>query len=464
MKLNKILNKNFCNDSRLLKKGDVFFDFLGNKKKINPYLKTIIKKKPYLIVSNSKLNVKNKVLIKKNVKFFFFKLIHEKYKKKLPKNLVAVTGTNGKTSIAHFFYQIHNLLKIKCGMIGTLGFHGHKVFKKNNLTTPDSLQIYKHLSIFKKEGIQNVIIEASSHGLDQNRLNKMKFRTAVFTNFTQDHLDYHKTMDSYLNSKLILFKKHLKKDSTIIFNKQIFDLIKKKINLKNYRILGLDDNQKIFKIISIKSQKDQTLLKVNFRNKIYITNLHLVGKIQILNLMQAVLCCLSIGISFIKIIKILKNIKPVFGRLNIFRKKNKLVVLDYAHTPDGIKKVIETLKSHYNNFKINIVFGCGGQRDVSKRAKMGKIANDNCNKIYITDDNPRNENPTKIRKQIKKFCKKAMEIGNRRLAIKTAIKKLKKDELLIVAGKGHENYQIINGTKKPFSDYLTIKNFLKIYE
>ena len=451
MKNSKVIEKNLCYDSRKLKKNEIFFDFISNKQKDNPYLKKVIEKKPYLIVSQKKINYKN-IFIVKNIKNFYFSLIKKKYKN-IPKNLYAVTGTNGKTSVAGFFCQINDLNKLSCGNIGTLGYYLKKYIKKNNLTTPDNLDIFKFLNFIKKKKINRAIIEASSHGLHQGRLSYLKFNSVVFTNFSRDHLDYHKSMKSYLNAKLILFKKNLKANSNIICDNNIAKLIRNKVKKKYKFVLQSKNNS--FKIIGFKPHGSKTKLKINCNNNIYNIIVNLIGEFQIKNLYHAIMLSVSSGISINKIINVLPKIKPIEGRLNILKNKNKIVCLDYAHTPDGLEKVITTLKSHFKK-RVNIVFGCGGNRDKGKREKMGKIVNKLCKKIIVTDDNPRDENPKDITKQIFKFIDKGLVINNRKLAIKKAIQKIGHNEVLLVAGKGHENYQIIKGKKFHFSDYEEI--------
>ena len=460
MNINQIIKKNFCVDSRILKKGDIFFDFLSSSKKINPYFENIIKKKPRLILSSRKLNYPN-LIITKNVRSAYLSLIKKKYQN-IPNNLFAVTGTNGKTSVANFFYQLHILNKKSCANIGTLGYFYNKKIKKNNLTTPSNLDIFNFLGFINKKKINTVILEASSHGLDQGRLDGLKFKGIVFTNFTQDHLDYHKSMNSYLKAKLKIFNQNALKKTQVICNDDIKKLlIKNKISKKNFKYV-LDDKIKYpLKIISIKPNKNKSSVKINFKNNIYIFNIDLVGEFQIINLFQSIVLALSSGLKANEVFRVLKKIKPIKGRLNIVQSSEKIICLDYAHTPDGLKKVIETLKNHFNK-NVNIVFGCGGNRDKRKRKKMGQVANKLCNKVIITNDNPRNENPIKITEQIAKYVKKAKIIHNRKLAINKGINITKKNEILLVAGKGHENYQIFKNKKIYFSDLKEIKNNLRI--
>ena len=459
MKIENILKKkNFCSDSRLLKKNDIFFDFLSSSKKINPYIKNIIDKSPSLIISSRPLDYKN-VLLRKNVKKFYFSSIKKKYQN-ITKNIYAVTGTNGKTSVANFFYQLNILNKIPCANIGTLGYFYNNKLKKNNLTTPDNLNLFKFLDFIKRKGINKVILEASSHGLAQGRLDGLKFKSVVFTNFSQDHLDYHKSMQSYFNAKLILFKKNLLKNSNIICDDYLAQrLFKKKISKKKFNFI-LQNKKKIpFKIVCSKPVNTNTKIKINYKNKIYSFNLNIVGDFQIKNLYQAIVLSLLSGLDKNKILKVLPKIRPIKGRLNIIKNRHKIICIDYAHTPDGLEKVIKTLKNHFKK-NVNIVFGCGGNRDIGKRFKMGQVVNKYCKQVIITDDNPRNENPKQITKQIFQSARRGQIIQNRKMAIKTGIKITKKNEILLIAGKGHENYQIFKNRKIFFSDFEVVSNNL----
>ena len=453
MKISEILEKNFCYDSRVLKKNDVFFDFLSDSKSNNPYLKSVIQKKPFLIITKKKINYK-KILIVNDIKKIYFSLIKKKFRN-IPQNLYAVTGTNGKTSVASFFFQIYRLNNLSCANIGTLGYYANDHHNQNNLTTPDNYDIFKFLNFVKKKKINSTIIEASSHGLHQGRLNGLKFKGVVFTNFSHDHLDYHKSMKSYFNSKLILFKKNLAKGSKIICNNKIAKKLNQFSSKKKYNFILQKKNKDIIKIILSKPQGSKTKVKINYNNTIFNYSLNLIGTFQLENLYNAIMLSVSSGLKIKQVFKVLPKVKPIKGRLNVFTKHNKTICLDYAHTPDGLKKVIITLKNHFKK-KVNIVFGCGGNRDKGKRIKMGKIVKKLCNKIIITNDNPRFENPVEINKQIYNSIKRGLIISNRKLAISKGIKNLAYNEVLLIAGKGHENYQIINDKKIYFSDHEEI--------
>ncbi len=311
-----------------------------------------------------------------------------------------------------------------------------------------------------------MILEASSHGLKQNRLDGLKFNLGIFTNLSRDHLDYHKTFKDYFDSKLILFRKLMKKKSNIIFDedlniaKKIKDISKK----KNLNILSIGSNNSNLKIIDHKFINLEQKIKFLYKNKIYNFSTKLIGKVQINNLLMSILAASKSNIALKKILNSIKKIKPVPGRFEKVGnlKNNSIVILDYAHTPDALKVCLKNLKNQFKLRKINLVFGCGGERDKPKRKIMGRIANNYSNKVYLTDDNPRNENPKKIRNEIKSQIKrkKLVEIASRELAIKTAIKNIKSDEILVVAGKGHEKYQEYK-KKKYFSDKDCILKSIK---
>ena len=462
--MQKLINRKNCSsDSRSLKKGEVFFDLGSSKNQYGKYFYNALKKKPLAVITqklNTSGNLSSKIYSVSNVKSFYKKSIFQKYKK-TPRYKVAVTGTNGKTSIAYFYYKILNLLNYKVGSVGTLGIFENNKKNKNNLTTPSFLDNHKIFNSFYKKKINHSIIEASSHGLKQARLELIDFHCGIFTNLTHDHLDYHLTMKDYLNSKMILFKKLVKKNGFVIANTDVaeFSLLQKIAKEKKLKILSYGTNGNTIKIISVKVINNLTQLKINVSGKIYILKLQLIGNFQIENFLSAILACFSCGIAFEKIFSISYKITNPPGRMQFIKQDKKLIIIDYAHTPDALQKTILEIKSFFKR-KVNLVFGCGGNRDRVKRKAMGKIAQKLCNKIYITDDNPRYEDPKKIRNQIKAACPSGSVIAPRNLAIKKAIESLK-NEILLIAGKGHENYQIIKNKKISFSDYACAKKYLR---
>ena len=436
-------------NSKYIKKNYIFFAIKGNKLNGENFIKEAINKGASVIIASKKCKFVSKdipIIKTSNIRHLLSELSSKFYKLK-PKNIIAVTGTNGKTSVADLFYQILSINNISVASIGTLGikFDGKTI--KTNLTSPDTLSLHKNLQMLKKKKIDNVIIESSSHGLDQKRLHHIKFKGAVFTNFSQDHLDYHKNMKSYLNAKLILFREILKRKSTVISDKKIgpFFLLKKIANKKNLRILDISKELKKIKIKKLG-------FKDNFKMK---------------NLAMAIKAAKLAGLRENVIYKSLKKIRDVSGRLELVQKYSNgtRVFIDYAHTPDALSKTLESLRSSYGK-NISLVFGCGGDRDKKKRALMAKIADKYCKKIYVTDDNPRNENPKKIRSEILKNIKdkknkKVFNIGNRRIAITRAVQNAEHQEIILVAGKGHEDQQIYKNKIIKISDKKII-NKIKV--
>ena len=386
------------------------------------------------------------------------------------KNLLAVTGTNGKTSVVSYVHQILSIIGKSNATIGTLGIRSSKKLpqklisiKPKMCTTPDYNSFNKILDGFSSLSIDNVIFEASSHGLHQGRLGNIKVKAAGFTSFSQDHLGYHKTMKNYLNTKLFLFTNHLIKDGLVVINSDTlyFNFIEKFLcsHKIRYKTVGRKGELKI-----IKCSKDIKGINVRFiyNQKEYIFNTNIVGSFQAINILIAACLIQEIGINFDKVIETFDKLIPPPGRLE--RVTNLLhnyhVFVDYAHNPEALKKSLQELKFLKKNGRLIVIFGCGGGSHKSQRYYMGKIAANIADKVIITDDNPRDEDAKKIREEILLGAVGANEISDRREAIKTAISDLKKDDILLVAGKGHEDYQIIGNKSFYFSDLKVVKEYL----
>ena len=431
-------------NSNYVKKNFIFFAIKGNKFNGENYINEAIYKGAKVIIcsKNCRIKIKNKniIIIKTKDVRNLLSLVSSKFYKLKPKNIIAVTGTNGKTSVADTFLQLLSINKISAASIGTLGVKYNNKVIKTDLTSPDTITLHRYLEHLKKKKIDNVIIEASSHGLDQQRLHHINIKAAIFTNFSQDHLDYHKTMKSYLDAKLILIRKILNKKSSVISDRSIqpFNLIKK---ITQVRKLKLEDiNEEVKKIKRISSHTN-----IDFKIK---------------NLAMTIKAIKKCGIQNKLIYDSINKLKDVNGRFELIRRfpNNINVFVDYAHTPDALLKTINSLKINYGN-NLSLVFGCGGNRDKKKRPLMAKIANETCEKIYITDDNPRNESPKKIRGELSKNISKdkLFNIGSRKLAIKKAIQNAKSNETILIAGKGHEKKQIYKNKILNISDKEIIK-------
>ncbi|MDB9746627.1 UDP-N-acetylmuramoyl-L-alanyl-D-glutamate--2,6-diaminopimelate ligase [Candidatus Pelagibacter sp.] len=449
-------------NSKQVKKDNIFFAIKGTKFDGNRYITDAIKKGARIIISEKdiKLNNKNIIVLKSNnprklLAETSFKLI-----KKKPKNFIAVTGTNGKSSVADFYYQMLSLNKKNAASIGTIGVQLNNKKNSTENTTFDPIKLRKVINYLGIKKIKNIILEASSHGLKQNRLDGLLFDIGIFTNLSHDHLDYHKNYKDYLNAKLYLFNNLIKKNGTVIADPTIlqFKKIKRLVDKKKLKLLTILNSNTDLELVSHKYENDHQILTVKERNKKkhIRLKLNLIGKIQIKNVLMAILAATRSGLDINYIAKSITKLKPAEGRLEKIGilKNNSKVILDYAHTPAALETILLNIKEQFPQGKIRLVFGCGGDRDKSKRSKMGNVASKLADIIYLTDDNPRSENPKKIRNEIKKGIKtnKMKEISNRKIAISNCIKDLCSGDIAIIAGKGHEKTQDYNGIKFFLSD------------
>ena len=471
-KYHKIYFSGIAFDSRKVKKDNIFFAIKGTKLNGNKYVFDAINRGAKIIISEKHIELGNKNIIflkdnnpRKLLSETSFKLL-----KKNPKYLVGVTGTNGKSSVADFYYQILNLNKKKTASIGTIGIQSNNKKDIVENTTLDPIKLRKVINNLNANRINNIILEASSHGLKQNRLDGLLFNIGIFTNLSHDHLDYHKNFDDYLKSKLYLFNKLIKKDGIAIVDPSIlqFKKIKKIVNKKKIKLLTIYSQNSNLELISHQYENNHQVISIKQKNKkkIIKLQLNLIGKIQIKNLLMAILASIESGLSINSIANTIMKIKPVEGRLEKIGKikNNSKVILDYAHTPEALSTILKNIKEQFPLGKIRLVFGCGGDRDKSKRLKMGKIASKYADKIYLTDDNPRNENPKQIRDDIKKGIKtkNVEEISNRKKAINHCINELCSGDISIIAGKGHEKTQMYNDKKFFLSDRQEILKSIRI--
>ena len=369
--------------------------------------------------------------------------------------LIGITGTNGKTTTAYLIYQMLNKLNIKCAYIGTIGFYHNKTYDEISHTTPDIDDLYEMLEICKNENIEYVVMEVSSHALKQNRIYGLKFDITIFTNFTQDHLDYHETMNDYLESKIKLFEL-LKEKGTAIINSD--DENYKNFILKQNKniLVGLNGDVKINNIVLNHNKTDVEFLY----DKAYYKSLNMVGKYNAYNYLEAVTTLHCIGFNIDKILELDITAPP--GRMELIKYKNNSIFIDYAHTPDAFTNVLNCVNELKVN-KIITIFGCGGNRDSSKRKIMGDIATKISDYVIITDDNPRNEDGDLIIKDIISGIEKNNYevIRKRKEAIKKGVELLTDNDILMILGKGHENYQIIGDTKHHFDDREAVEELIK---
>lgn len=375
--------------------------------------------------------------------------------KPIPHYISAVTGTNGKTSIADFTRQLMTVLGYHSASIGTIGVVCDVMEKEDTLTTPDSVTMHKILKKMAQKGVDYVSLEASSVGIGQYRLDGLKIKVAGFTNFTQDHLDYHKTMANYLKAKEQLFSRVMEADGTAVLNADIkeYDELAKICGQRGIKVMSYGYNGKDLRLMSRTPHAAGQSLCVEIEGRSHNIELPLIGEFQAMNVLCAVGMVMALHGFSGKIIDYLPHIKGAAGRLDLVGRlaNGAGVYVDYAHTPDALENVLKTMRHHTQN-KLWVVFGCGGDRDKLKRPIMGKIAQDLADKIVVTDDNPRTEDAKEIRRQILAECPRAVEIGDRIEAINYAVSLLEAGDMLVIAGKGHENGQKIGDLVIPMND------------
>ena len=473
-KLDKSYHKIFFSgiafNSLHVKKNNIFFAIKGNKFDGNNYIEDAIKKGAKVIVSEKKINLKKKNIIfikNSNPRKLLSQFSYRNVKNNL-KKIIAVTGTNGKSSVADFYFQILNLNDKKTASIGTIGVKQKNNIREISNTTLNPVELSKIINQLSSKNIKYIVLEASSHGLKQNRLDGLSFDIGIFTNLSQDHLDYHKNFRDYLLAKLYLFKHLLKKDGCIISDSTIPQIknLKKISKEKKIKLETVFGKNSELELIDHVYNNEQQIIKVKYKSKLHELKINLIGKVQIKNLLMAILAAAKSDLSIGRIFNSISKIKPVEGRLEKIGivKNNSKVILDYAHTPDALKTVLINIKEQFPLSKIFLVFGCGGDRDKDKRIKMGKIASKYADNIYLTDDNPRTEDPQKIRNEIKKGIKNKNlnEIPERKKAISKCINALCSGDVALIAGKGHEKTQDYKGKKIFFSDRKEIlKSILK---
>lgn len=372
-----------------------------------------------------------------------------------PEHMAAITGTNGKSSTVDFLRQIWAHAGLKAASMGTLGAIGPEGHIDVGHTTPDPVTIHETLAVLKRQGVTHCAMEASSHGLEQRRLDGVSLQAVAFTNFTQDHLDYHATMEEYLAAKLRLFRQLAPAGIPAIINADSphqapFEAAAKDAGLTVMSVGWRGEDLKISELMP--KATGQTLF-LNWRGEDRTVELPLIGEFQALNALTAAGLALALGTSFEAVAAGLSALQPVKGRLEFVGETNAGagVFVDYAHTPDGLDVLLRAARPHTAG-KLFVIFGCGGDRDALKRPLMGDIAVKQGDVVIVTDDNPRSEDPALIRQAILKAAPGAREIGDRGEAIRVAVSELQAGDTLLIAGKGHETGQIIGETIVPFSD------------
>lgn len=372
-----------------------------------------------------------------------------------PSTIAAVTGTNGKTSVAVFLRQIWASEGLRAASLGTIGLVTPTGETALAHTTPDPISLHRLLAELRRDGIDRLALEASSHGLDQYRLDGVRIAAAAFTNITRDHLDYHATFEDYLNAKLRLFSELVCDGGVTVVNAdaQYGDRFCAAAAARKLNLLTIGQSGSGLRLVSQKPLGDGQDLRVMYRGIERKIPLPLAGSFQASNVLVAAGLALGLGEPADAVFAALSHLHGAPGRLEkvAYAPSGASVYVDYAHTPDALETVLTALRPHVSG-RLHVIFGCGGDRDKGKRPLMGAAAAKHADVVIVTDDNPRSEDPSLIRREALVSCTNAQEIGDRAEAIHAGIEALNSGDVLVIAGKGHESGQIIRNVTRPFSD------------
>jgi UDP-N-acetylmuramoyl-L-alanyl-D-glutamate--2,6-diaminopimelate ligase len=378
-----------------------------------------------------------------------------------PATLVAVTGTNGKTSVTVFVRQIWEQLGLRAASFGTIGIHGAGIDRPGSLTTPDPVTLHHELNDLQRAGIEHVALEASSHGLDQFRLDGLALTAAAFTNLTRDHLDYHRDMAAYFAAKARLFTELLPAGATAVLNADAPEShrLAELCRQRGQKILTFGTADKAdLRLVATRPQAAGQIVELAALGQSREIALPLLGGFQASNALAALGLAIATGANLTAALDALGGLAGVPGRLQLAgsHPSGAPVIVDYAHTPDALETVLRALRPFCPG-RLMAVFGCGGDRDPGKRPQMGAIAAALADVVIVTDDNPRSEDPAAIRRAILAACPDASEIGDRATAIRVGLSRLQGGDLMLLAGKGHEQGQIVGDKIYPFDDAEVVR-------
>lgn len=455
-------------DSREVKSGYLFAALKGEADDGRDYIDNAIANGARYILSDDTItggNAKGVTFITTAHPRQDFAAIVAAFYARQPRRIIAVTGTNGKSSTVHFIDQMWRFTARSSGFIGTLS---------GGMTTPDPVTLHSQLAQMAEQGVEYVAMEASSHGLEQRRMDGVHMSVAAFTSFSQDHLDYHADMESYLAAKMRLFEELLPEDGVAVLNadSDAFDALSALCARRNVRVISYGYAGQDLTLISCDPHHAGQRIKLCISDEVYDVDLPLVGAFQVMNILCALGCVLAEDMALApRLIDFFSSVKPVPGRLQRVQSDDDhaYAYVDYAHTPDALENVLGSLRGHTQG-RLICVFGCGGDRDTSKRPMMGDIAARLANIVIITDDNPRSEEAKDIRADIMRGAEEGtkiggstvLEIAGRGAAITHAVSLMEAGDILLVAGKGHEQGQIFNGFTEPFDDVCEVARAMRV--
>jgi len=441
-------------DSRMVKPGDVFFALGGSKTDGGRFIGAAIEAGAVAVVAGHARAVSVPVIVTSNPRRALA-LAAAAFYPRQPQTVAAVTGTSGKTSVAAFTRQLWESLGHDAASLGTIGIVSRHRNVYGSLTTPDPVALHRELDELAGEGVTHLALEASSHGLDQHRLDGVRIAAAAFTNLSRDHMDYHPTIEHYLAAKLRLFTdlSHEGAPAVIAADHEHSAAVIAAARARKLDVMTVGRQGEGIRLVDVAIDGFGQKMTIEHHGQICRLRLPLVGEFQIENALVAAGLVIATGGNAAEVFAALEKLKGAQGRLELIGERNGApVFVDYAHKPDALMKALEALRP-YAKGRLVVVFGAGGDRDAGKRPLMGAIAMQHADAVIVTDDNPRSENPATIRAEILAASNGAKEIGNRAEAIRFAVASLQPGDLLLIAGKGHETGQIVGDKVLPFSDH-----------
>jgi UDP-N-acetylmuramoyl-L-alanyl-D-glutamate--2,6-diaminopimelate ligase len=450
-------------DSRAIQPGEAFFALPGSTAHGDAYLKAAVERGAALVVSDRPPAVDPgiPVVVVEDVRAAYALAAARQFAPQ-PAVAIAVTGTNGKTSVASFVRQLWEASGFRAASLGTLGVETAAGLRAGSLTTPDPLTLHRDLGALRAEGIDHVALEASSHGLVQRRLDGIRFAAVGFTNLTRDHLDYHGTMAAYAEAKLRLFRVLAAEGATAVVNTDdpaAGAFVDAALD-RGLRLLTVGRQGTYFDVTEVRNEGFGQRVSGRLVEQAVSFHLPLTGAFQASNALVALGLAIATGAAPAVALAKLASLKGARGRLELVgQRDDSAVFIDYAHTPDALKNALESLRP-YARGRLTVVFGCGGDRDRGKRPQMGAIAQQLADRVIVTDDNPRTEDAATIRGEILAAAPRAEEIGDRRAAILAALGGMGSGDVVLIAGKGHEDYQIVGTVKHHFSDHEVVAEML----
>jgi UDP-N-acetylmuramoyl-L-alanyl-D-glutamate--2,6-diaminopimelate ligase len=454
-----------CADSRKVKGGDVFFAIAGAKQDGLAFVAQAVENGASVIVAErmpSSLPAHVGAIVVDDARAALAHAAARLYPRQ-PATIVAVTGTSGKTSVAAFARQIWARLGREAASLGTIGIVSRAINVYGSLTTPDPIALHRSLDELAGAGVTHLALEASSHGLDQKRLDGVRLAAGAFTNLSRDHLDYHATPAAYLAAKLRLFAALLPPGAPAIIDgdSEVAGDVVAAAKRRGLNVFTIGARGDAIRLLSAAREGFATRLTLDHAGRQWRVLLPLPGDFQVSNALVAAGLCIATGSDAGAVFAALEALEGAPGRLErIGERHGAPVFVDYAHKPDALDKALATLRPFVQG-RLVVVFGCGGDRDAGKRPIMGEIATRGADVVIVTDDNPRSENPAAIRAAILAAAPGAIEIGDRGQAIRAAVTMLAGDDALLIAGKGHETGQIVGNLTLPFSDHEAARAALK---